>query len=609
MSYKINKTDGSLLVEVVDSNIDQTATDLTIIGKNTSSYGEFINENFVRLLENFASETAPSKPITGQLWFDISENRLKVYDGNGFRSGSGPVVAGARPTTLVQGDLWIDSVENQLYFYDGVDLQLAGPIYKNSQGISGNTVENIIDTNNIQRTIVKLWVGDVLLGIFSKEVVPFTPLSAIPGFSGEIGPGFNQSTLAGQKFRVTVSKADALVSPSGQITTANDFMKTNSNTSTTGTITIQNSLPLIIGTSANNEVRSDSINLQINSNTSGQNFRLRTRNPSGIQDAITVNATSETVGIFNDTPLYTLDVAGTVRISGNLLVEGATTSINSTNLVIEDHVIELANNTDSSVSDSYADQGGIVLKGTTDHKIIWDSPTTAWKSTESFDVASSRDYKVNGVSVLSSTTLGSTVVNSSLTSLGTLSLLNVDFISINDNIISTSGNQNIVLAPDGTGDVLLDGSPRIRGMGDPIDPQDATTKSYVDDLVRARTLTLSMDITGLSDTDIEDILAEIAPEPEYDIGAECRIHCTRQVVTYNNVEIDDSIFPVTTGPIVKTFISVDKAGGNQNQSVLADFVINNLNLGAASITVTRVNKLFRLDTDSTVTKWVYINDF
>ena len=128
MSYKINRTDGSLLAEIVDSAIDQTATDLTLIGKNVSGYGEIINENFVKLLENFANTSAPNNPIAGQIWFDTAQNRLKVYDGNGFRIGSGPIVTGTPPTNLVQGDIWIDSVENQLHFFDGVDLQLAGPI-------------------------------------------------------------------------------------------------------------------------------------------------------------------------------------------------------------------------------------------------------------------------------------------------------------------------------------------------------------------------------------------------------------------------------------------------------------------------------------------------
>ena len=68
MTYNINKTDGSLLAQVADSAIDQISTDITLIGKNVSGYGEFINENFVKILENFASSTQPNNPIAGQLW-------------------------------------------------------------------------------------------------------------------------------------------------------------------------------------------------------------------------------------------------------------------------------------------------------------------------------------------------------------------------------------------------------------------------------------------------------------------------------------------------------------------------------------------------------------
>ena len=74
MTYKINKTDGSLLTEIIDSAIDTTATDLALIGKNVTGYGEYLNENFVKLLENFASTSEPNNPITGQIWFDVSEN-------------------------------------------------------------------------------------------------------------------------------------------------------------------------------------------------------------------------------------------------------------------------------------------------------------------------------------------------------------------------------------------------------------------------------------------------------------------------------------------------------------------------------------------------------
>ena len=610
MSYQINKTDGTLLTEIVDSTIDQTATDLTLVGKNVSGYGEFLNENFIKLLENFAAESEPNNPIAGQLWFDTAENRLKVYDGNGFKIGSGPIVSGTTPLTLTQGDIWIDSVENQLYFYDGTDLQLAGPLYKDSQGISGHEVLSIQDTIGVSRTIVKMWVGSNLLGIYSSEVVPFTPAASILGFSGEIGPGFNQSTLSGQKFRVTATKADALVDSLGTLKTPDNFMKTDENTGTTGSVTITNATPLIMGPTQNNEIQIDPLLFVLQSNSLNQNMRFKVRVQQGIIDAITVITSSRKLGIFNDTPAYTLDVGGDARISGNLLVEGSTTTINTTNLIIEDHVIELAKNSDSSVSDNYADQGGIVLKGTTDHSILWNSSTTAWKSTESIDIASGKEYRINGVTVLSATQLGSSIVSApGITSFGPQTQLTVDNLFLNNSRISSiSNNTDIEIEPNGTGNVVLVGSPRITGLNDPAALTDAVNLQSMQDYVRARNICFSMDITGLSDNDIETQLSAIAPEADYDEGTEARIHCTSQVVGYNSITLTNSTSPVTTGDFVKHFISVDNSdnvGPQPTESVLQDFDINPISIGNANVTVTRTNKLFSITSGA----WTFQGNF
>jgi hypothetical protein len=92
MSYKLNKTDGELLVELADGQIDTTTTDITLVGRNYKGFGEFINENFIKMVENFASTAAPGNPLLGQLWYDTSEERLKIYNGETFRSAGGPIL-------------------------------------------------------------------------------------------------------------------------------------------------------------------------------------------------------------------------------------------------------------------------------------------------------------------------------------------------------------------------------------------------------------------------------------------------------------------------------------------------------------------------------------
>ncbi len=100
MSYKLNKTDGSILTDLVDGTVDTTSSDLTLIGKNYSGFGEFLNENFIKVLENFSNSSAPLNPIRGQLWYDTSENKLKIYNGSQFTSSGGTTVSATIPNAV-----------------------------------------------------------------------------------------------------------------------------------------------------------------------------------------------------------------------------------------------------------------------------------------------------------------------------------------------------------------------------------------------------------------------------------------------------------------------------------------------------------------------------
>jgi hypothetical protein len=116
---------------------------------------------------------------------------------------------------------------------------------------------------------------------------------------------------------------------------------------------------------------------------------------------------------------FTGAVSGTsLTLSGDLTVNGTTTNINSTNLVVEDKNVVLGDT--ATPTDTTADGGGITLKGATDKTLNWVDATDAWTSSEDFNLLTGKVYEINGTSVLSGSTLGSGVTASSLTSVGTI---------------------------------------------------------------------------------------------------------------------------------------------------------------------------------------------
>lgn len=129
MPYILNKTNGTILTTVQDASLDVT-TDLFFVGRNYAGYGEWQNENFLKLLENFANTIPPAKPIDGQVWYDVTNKRINVYDGVNWKSVSNIEINTENPKdtkTFSTGDLWFDSRQEQLYAYNGEDFVLIGP--------------------------------------------------------------------------------------------------------------------------------------------------------------------------------------------------------------------------------------------------------------------------------------------------------------------------------------------------------------------------------------------------------------------------------------------------------------------------------------------------
>jgi hypothetical protein len=546
MSYIINKTDGSVLTEVVDGTIDQTTTDITLVGKNSTSYGELFNENFVKVLENFSNSTQPNNPLQGQLWYDTTEGRLKVYDGSGFKVSGGTIVSPTAPSSIGAGDIWIDSFTQRLYFNDGSANLLAGPAYTAQQGISGWNVVDVIDTNNINHTTLFLYCGQVLLGIFSNSTVDFTPLDDIPGYGTVIdtsGPtpidtgvsrplkiGFNVANVPGFKFNAPASQADTLVAEDGTLKDAQSFLQVDPADGyivSNGTIRVLNSSALILGTNQNTEFKYDNNVFQINSNVPNQNFSLQSLSTS-LKSSIYVNAQNEYVGIYTSTPTATLDVNGNTRIRGNLTVEGATTTINTTNVQIEDLLIEIGKV--DTPTDTTANGGGISLAGATSKTFAWGSAEAAWNSSENINLVSGKTYKISNFSVLSQTQLGNTVTSApGLNSIGTLNQLQVDNININGETISfinnTIADGNIVLVPKGAGTVNVS-SKRISNVATPSTDTDATNKLYVDTKVRSAPLGFSVNIGALTEAQLAGtILSKIFMPEDYEDDTILRVYC------------------------------------------------------------------------------------
>lgn len=144
-----------------DSNINSGNTSLKIIGRGIPNYGEFIAENFVHILENFAGTVPPDNPITGQIWFETNPNTpgigtLRVYNGVEFSPVTGGSSGATFPTTANIGQIHL--LSGRLFVFNGTNWI---PFYQYSQGSNDPTTSQLGDLFfNTSENAVKIRISN-----------------------------------------------------------------------------------------------------------------------------------------------------------------------------------------------------------------------------------------------------------------------------------------------------------------------------------------------------------------------------------------------------------------------------------------------------------------
>ena len=372
MAYTINKTDGTVIATITDGTIN-TSTSLTLFGKSYSGFGELLNEDLVKLLENSASTSQPTAPLRGELWFDTNTNSLKVYDGTSFEPTGGAQSSATKPTNPTAGDLWLDATNDQVFVYTGDTRahqthdkwELIGPVFTAGQTRSGWEIETLASSGG-NKVVASMYAGGTRVAILSKET--FTPSASQSGFTS-IKAGLTLNSTLGAVFDGTNTQASAIdvtstTNDSATLIAGGNFLRADASDTTTGSLTIDNNTGLILGDSQELTISVSSNNVIV----------AQTSQDKDLSFTINDGGTTKTPLAFTGST-GAIALTGDVTITGNLNITGEYNSSVSNVSTYDDAFIKLNN------GNSEVDSGMIVeTSDTDDARLFYDVSENYWSA-------------------------------------------------------------------------------------------------------------------------------------------------------------------------------------------------------------------------------------
>jgi len=345
MPYTVNFTDRNNKNPItVFDNTSNNDTSLTFPGRNVTGYGQIIAENFLALLENFASENEPVNPVEGQLWYDSNTNQLQIFDNTNWQSASGIAKGPTEPNVEQSnvGELWVDTTNQQLRIFTGTRWLLVGPEQSSPDGLRyGPSVETISDADNIDRTILIFYLADQPVIIFSKD--SFTPKIEIQGFD-LLRAGLNIATAGNAneesefgsiflggllpKLWGSSESAENLIINDVAIP-ASRFLRNNVVNTLEEPLNVRDNSGITLGIDGNFILNTTATAAKVYNSSPGSSVDLQTNRNSIPTTILRVN--EDRVGINNLNPSVELDLAGDFKTTGTVRITNTTESTNTSN--------------------------------------------------------------------------------------------------------------------------------------------------------------------------------------------------------------------------------------------------------------------------------------